>query len=104
MLVVTGHHNAPALPALARSGLLARAISSKGQMIRPELSRAVKYATAKHCQNCPVQNLSLCNSLQHDELAELNSFVTDSHYKNHDILFDQDTPAKCTSVRFIFLE
>lgn len=93
MLVVTGHHTTPALSTLARSAVLARAMSPAGQMPRLEPCRPMKYATARHCQNCPVQSLSLCNSLKHDELAELNAFVTDSQYKNHDILFDQDTPA-----------
>jgi CRP/FNR family transcriptional regulator len=93
MLVVTGHHNTPALSTLARSAVLARAISPNGLMPRVETLRSPKYAAARNCQNCPVQGLSLCNSLQHDELAELNSFVTNSQYKNHDILFDQDTPA-----------
>ncbi|MDF2118542.1 helix-turn-helix domain-containing protein [Roseiarcaceae bacterium H3SJ34-1] len=87
MFVVTGRqHEAEAI--------LARPISRCEISSRVQPFRAAKYAAAKHCQNCPVQSLSLCNSLQHDELAELNSFVTDSHYKNHDILFDQDTPAK----------
>jgi CRP/FNR family transcriptional regulator len=93
MLTVTDHSGTVTLPALARSAIIARGTARNG--IPPHLIglRSPRSIPTPRCQNCPVQGLSLCNSLQFDELAELNAMVADVQYGDMNTLFDEDAPA-----------
>ena len=44
------------------------------------------------CQACPVQGLSLCDSLHADEIAELDALVAHAVYQNRTMLFEQGAP------------
>jgi CRP/FNR family transcriptional regulator len=88
MIIKTDRYDPIFVP--VRSAVCAEKIVA-GSPHAPLLRSHSGLATGR-CQACPVQGLSLCDSLRPEEIAELDSMVGTIDFRDRTTLFDQGSP------------